>query len=287
MSDFYLNDFLGMDLKWGVFIYGAVMVILSSVLAFDFDMKWHFYLYWGVGITPYGTAVTSLVINMYTKQNGGMDKAFQRGQWYLCFLLYMLAIVFTVVQTAYLSVGVSKLWPDAIAAQQAQAGMISGLVDQGTVAGAMPAGATIVSQDWPTTTVGVDEELFPGGGSDFSDQVGMVNDFSAGEVIVPTPTSEQIFPESDGIPSASDFFDFDLGQIFLATPDWFTRLWHEPHLEGEGAKGASISDPYQNERIWLGITILLIWLLLGVQGYFTLVSWSYYRRWYRSGTVTY
>ena len=44
----------------------------------------------------------------------------------------------------------------------------------------------------------------------------------------------------------------------------FTSLWHEPELdlEGAGAGSGASADPYAEERVWLGITIMLIWLLL-------------------------
>jgi len=176
MSDFYLDTFLGMDLKWGVFIYGAVCSILSSVLAFDFNMKWHFYLYWSMGITPYSAAVVSLIVNMYAQNDGG-NKAFQRGQWYFCVLTFALAILFTVVQTIYLSIGLTKLWPNVIAAAQAQAGMISGMVaEAGSIASSLP----IV----PATL-----DLVPSGGStsSFSDPAGYSNDFA-------TPTTDDFAP---------------------------------------------------------------------------------------------
>ena len=64
MSDFYLETFLGMDLRWGVFIYGLIMTILTGVLAMDFEMSWNFYMYWGLGIIPYSAATLSLFINM-------------------------------------------------------------------------------------------------------------------------------------------------------------------------------------------------------------------------------
>ena len=36
MSDFYLEDFLGLDLKWGVFIYGGIMWVMTMILSVDF-----------------------------------------------------------------------------------------------------------------------------------------------------------------------------------------------------------------------------------------------------------
>ena len=75
MSDFYLETFLGMDLRWGVFIYGGICWVLTMVLATDFEMKWHFYVYWGGGIVPYSAAVTSLIVNMYAYNDGG-NKAY-------------------------------------------------------------------------------------------------------------------------------------------------------------------------------------------------------------------
>jgi hypothetical protein len=41
----------------------------------------------------------------------------------------------------------------------------------------------------------------------------------------------------------------------------FARFWHEPS-DLAGAGEAASADPYKEERIWLGVTIMLIWLLL-------------------------
>ena len=65
IADFYLDTFIGIDLRFGVFIYGGIMFIVNWVLAFDFNMNWHFYMYWSAGIAPYATAVMALLINMY------------------------------------------------------------------------------------------------------------------------------------------------------------------------------------------------------------------------------
>jgi hypothetical protein len=86
----------------------------------------------------------------------------------------------------------------------------------------------------------------------------------------------------DALADANNFMAENIN-ILLATPKWAQALWHVPTQQlTAGAEGESLLDPYERERMWLGISIMMIWVLWMLQGYFTLISWSYYRRWFRS-----
>jgi hypothetical protein len=62
-TDFYLNSFIGgLDLQVGVFVYGFIVWIVTTKLTADFEMTWYFYIYWTIGLIPYGTVITTLAI---------------------------------------------------------------------------------------------------------------------------------------------------------------------------------------------------------------------------------
>jgi hypothetical protein len=58
-----LDKFLWLtSLFYGVAIYGGVLGCLAGVQFFDFNMKWHTYVFWALGMIPFPTAVLSIGI---------------------------------------------------------------------------------------------------------------------------------------------------------------------------------------------------------------------------------
>ena len=97
-SDFYLETFLGLDLRYGIFLYIGLVYMAVTKLTLDTSLGPIFYVYWLGGLVPYSAAGTGLIYQKYFKNNGN-DKAFQRGQWYLCALTTALAAAFTLYTT--------------------------------------------------------------------------------------------------------------------------------------------------------------------------------------------